>query len=82
MAKKQFKPPVASNVDEFIGGGAATVTDVQRNKVGRPQRNSEPTKAFNCNLPVSVFKKLKLDAAVSDVTMTDIIVELLNDKYK
>lgn len=79
--KKKFKPASASNVDDvdnFISGGAA-VNEIKR--VGRPVEKTEPTKTFNCNLPESLFKALKMDSVEQDTTMTDIIIDLLKKKY-
>jgi len=79
--KKKFKPANVSNtnqVESFISGGAS-VKEIK--KVGRPIVKNEPTKTFNCNLPESLFKSLKMDSVEQDTTMTDIIVDLLKNKY-
>lgn len=80
-SKKKFKPANVSrveNVDSFISGGASVN---ETKKVGRPVEKTEPTKTFNCNLPESLFKSLKMDSVKKDTTMTEIIIELLQKRY-
>jgi len=82
MAKKQFKP-AASNVavEQFINSGAQVISQNKTRAVGRPTVKTEPTKKFNCDLPESLFKKLKLDSVESDTTMTNIVIGLLKKRY-
>lgn len=82
MAKKQFKPAVSdAAVEEFVNSGAQVINAKSSKQVGRPIVRTEVTKKFNCELPESLFKKLKLDAVESDTTMTNIIISLLNNRY-
>jgi hypothetical protein len=84
MAKRQFKPVAKvedKEVDSFISGGAQVTQSAPVRGVGRPVERTEPTKTFNCNLPESLFRKLKLDSVERDTTMTEIIIDMLKQRY-
>ncbi len=82
MAKKQFKPAVSdAAVEQFVNNGAQVIKAEKPKQVGRPAVRTEATKKFNCELPESLFKKLKIDSVESDTTMTNIIIDLLKKRY-
>lgn len=82
MGKKQFKPAVSdAAIEQFVNSGAQVVNATKNKPVGRPSVKTEPTKKFNCELPESLFKQLKLDSVERDTTMTNIIIDLLKKRY-